>query len=125
MASVVSRKARVVAPAVYNSAHESPLPARYRFCGAHVARAGSICRVRGFRSKPFFLRNHVSQKLSGGIHISEPSEGNGFVLAKIVCSFQSMRQETLQGTDIIPENFQNLQTIEALLRQCGVVAAPK
>ncbi len=27
---------------------------------------------------------------------------------------------SIQGTDIVPENFQNLQTIEALLRKNGV-----
>ena len=30
------------------------------------------------------------------------------------------RYYTHQGVDIVPENFQNLQTIEALLRKSGV-----
>ncbi len=29
---------------------------------------------------------------------------------------------SIQGTDIVPENFKNLETIGALLRQCGVQA---
>ena len=29
---------------------------------------------------------------------------------------------SIQGTDIVPENFKNLQTISALLRQSGVQA---
>jgi len=47
---------------------------------------------------------------------------DSFDMVTLVAALDKNFGISIQGTDIIPENFKNLQTIEALLRQCGVQA---
>ena len=47
---------------------------------------------------------------------------DSFDMVTLVATLDKNYGISIQGTDIIPENFKNLQTIEALLRQCGVSA---
>ena len=47
---------------------------------------------------------------------------DSFDMVTLVAALDKNFGISIQGTDIIPENFKNLQTIEALLRQCGVSA---
>jgi acyl carrier protein len=47
---------------------------------------------------------------------------DSFDMITLVSALDKNYGISIQGTDIIPENFQNLQTIQALLRQCGVQA---
>ena len=47
---------------------------------------------------------------------------DSFDMVTLVAALDKSFGISIQGTDIIPENFKNLQTIEALLRQCGVQA---
>jgi len=45
---------------------------------------------------------------------------DSFDMVTLVATLDKTYGISIQGTDIVPENFKNLQTIEALLRQCGV-----
>jgi len=45
---------------------------------------------------------------------------DSFVMVTLVATLDKTYGISIQGTDIVPENFKNLQTIQALLRQCGV-----
>jgi acyl carrier protein len=44
---------------------------------------------------------------------------DSFDMVTLVATLDKTYGISIQGTDIIPENFTNLQTIESLLRQCG------
>ena len=44
---------------------------------------------------------------------------DSFDMVTLVAALDKNYDISIQGTDILPENFKNLQTIEALLRQCG------
>ena len=44
---------------------------------------------------------------------------DSFDMMTLVSALDKNYGISIQGTDIIPENFKNLQTIEALLRQSG------
>ena len=44
---------------------------------------------------------------------------DSFDMVTLVAALDKNYGISIQGTDILPENFKNLQTIEALLRQCG------
>ena len=44
---------------------------------------------------------------------------DSFDMVTLVAALDKNYSISIQGTDILPENFKNLQTIEALLRQCG------
>ncbi len=45
---------------------------------------------------------------------------DSFDMVTLVSTLDKTYGISIQGTDIVPENFQNLHTIEALLRRCGV-----
>jgi len=45
---------------------------------------------------------------------------DSFDMVTLVATLDKTYGISIPGTDIVPENFQNLQTIEALLRKCGV-----
>lgn len=45
---------------------------------------------------------------------------DSFDMITLVATLDKTYGISIQGTDIVPENFKNLQTIEALLCQCGV-----
>jgi len=45
---------------------------------------------------------------------------DSFDMVTLVAALDKNYGISIQGTDIVPENFQNLQTIEALLRKSGV-----
>lgn len=45
---------------------------------------------------------------------------DSFDMVTLVSTLDKTYGISIQGTDIVPENFQNLQTIEALIRKCGV-----
>ena len=45
---------------------------------------------------------------------------DSFDMVTLVSTLDKTYGISIQGTDIVPENFQNLETIEALLRKCGV-----
>ena len=45
---------------------------------------------------------------------------DSFDMVTLVAALDKNYGISIQGTDIVPENFQNLGTIEALLRKCGV-----
>jgi acyl carrier protein len=47
---------------------------------------------------------------------------DSFDMMTLVATLDKIYGISIQGTDIVPENFKNLQTIGALLRQCGVQA---
>ena len=47
---------------------------------------------------------------------------DSFDLMTLVATLDKTYGISIQGTDIVPENFKNLETIENLLRQCGVRA---
>ena len=47
---------------------------------------------------------------------------DSFDMVTLVATLDKTFGISILGTDIVPENFQNLQTIEALLRKCGVPA---
>jgi acyl carrier protein len=47
---------------------------------------------------------------------------DSFDMVTLVSTLDKSYGISIQGTDIIPENFQNLETIRALLRKCGVQA---
>ena len=47
---------------------------------------------------------------------------DSFDMMTLVATLDKTYGISIQGTDIVPENFKNLQTIGALLRQCGVQA---
>ena len=47
---------------------------------------------------------------------------DSFDMVTLVAALDKNFGISIQGTDIVPENFKNLETIEALLRQCGVSA---
>jgi len=44
---------------------------------------------------------------------------DSFDMMTLVSALDKNYGISIQGTDIVPENFKNLQTIEALLRQSG------
>ena len=44
---------------------------------------------------------------------------DSFDMVTLVSELDKNYGISIQGTDIVPENFQNLQTIEALLRKSG------
>jgi acyl carrier protein len=44
---------------------------------------------------------------------------DSFDMVTLVSALDKNYGISIQGTDIVPENFQNLQTIEALLRKSG------
>ena len=44
---------------------------------------------------------------------------DSFDVMTLVATLDKTYGISIQGTDIVPENFKNLQTIEALLRQSG------
>ena len=44
---------------------------------------------------------------------------DSFDMMTLVATLDKTYGISIQGTDIVPENFKNLQTIEALLRQSG------
>jgi acyl carrier protein len=45
---------------------------------------------------------------------------DSFDMVTLVSTLDKTYAISIPGTDIIPENFQNVRTIEALLRKCGV-----
>jgi acyl carrier protein len=45
---------------------------------------------------------------------------DSFDMVTLVATLDKTYGISIRGTDILPENFKTLQTIEALLRQCGV-----
>ena len=45
---------------------------------------------------------------------------DSFDMVTLVATLDKTFGISIPGTDIVPENFQNLQTIAALLRKCGV-----
>ncbi|MGD0259382.1 MAG: acyl carrier protein [Verrucomicrobiota bacterium] len=47
---------------------------------------------------------------------------DSFDLMTLVATLDKTYGISIQGTDIVPDNFKNLQTIGVLLRQCGVQA---
>lgn len=47
---------------------------------------------------------------------------DSFDMVTLVAALDKNYGISIQGTDIVPENFKNLETIDALLRQCGVSA---
>jgi len=47
---------------------------------------------------------------------------DSFDMMTLVATLDKTYGISIQGTDIVPENFRNLETIGALLRQCGVPA---
>ena len=47
---------------------------------------------------------------------------DSFDMVTLVAALDKNYGISIQGTDIVPENFKNLETIEGLLRQCGVSA---
>ena len=44
---------------------------------------------------------------------------DSFDMVTLVAALDKNYSISIQGTDIVPENFQNLQTIEVLLRRSG------
>jgi acyl carrier protein len=44
---------------------------------------------------------------------------DSFDMVTLVATLDKTYGISIQGTDIVPENFKNLQTIESLLRQSG------
>ncbi len=44
---------------------------------------------------------------------------DSFDVVTLVATLDKNYGISIPGTDIVPENFQNLQTIETLLRKCG------
>jgi acyl carrier protein len=47
---------------------------------------------------------------------------DSFDMVTLVATLDKTYGISIQGTDIVPENFKNLETIGTLLRQCGVQA---
>jgi acyl carrier protein len=45
---------------------------------------------------------------------------DSFDVVTLVSAMDKNYGISISGVDIVPENFKNLQTIEALLRKCGV-----
>jgi acyl carrier protein len=45
---------------------------------------------------------------------------DSFDMVTLVAALDKAHGISIPGTDIVPENFQNIGTIEALLRKCGV-----
>jgi acyl carrier protein len=45
---------------------------------------------------------------------------DSFDMVTLVATLDKTYGISIPGTDIVPENFQNIGTIEALLRKCGV-----
>jgi acyl carrier protein len=45
---------------------------------------------------------------------------DSFDMVTLVSALDKEHGISIQGADIVPENFKNLATIENLLRQCGV-----
>ena len=46
---------------------------------------------------------------------------DSFDMVTLVAALDKNYGISIPGTDILPEHFQNLKTIEALLRQCGAL----
>lgn len=47
---------------------------------------------------------------------------DSFDMVTLVSSLDKNFGISIDGTDIVPENFQNVETISALIRKCGVQA---
>ena len=47
---------------------------------------------------------------------------DSFDMMTLVATLDKTYGISIEGTDIVPENFKNLETIGALLRRCGVPA---
>lgn len=47
---------------------------------------------------------------------------DSFDMVTLVAALDKTYGISISGADIVPENFKNLQAIEALLRKCGVQA---
>ena len=47
---------------------------------------------------------------------------DSFDMVTLVSALDKNFAISIDGTDIVPENFQNLETITALIRKCGVQA---
>jgi acyl carrier protein len=47
---------------------------------------------------------------------------DSFDMVTLVSTLDKTYGISIPGVEIVPENFQNLQTLEALLRKCGVQA---
>ena len=47
---------------------------------------------------------------------------DSFDMVTLVSALDKTYGISIQGTDIVPENFKNLQSIQALLARCGVQA---
>jgi acyl carrier protein len=47
---------------------------------------------------------------------------DSFDMVTLVSALDKNYGISIDGTDIVPENFQNIQTITALIRKCGVQA---
>jgi len=47
---------------------------------------------------------------------------DSFDMVTLVAALDKNHGVSISGADIVPENFKNLQAIEALLRKCGVKA---
>jgi acyl carrier protein len=45
---------------------------------------------------------------------------DSFDMVTLVSTLDKTHGISIPGTEIVPENFQNVQAIEALLRKCGV-----
>jgi acyl carrier protein len=45
---------------------------------------------------------------------------DSFDMVTLVATLDKTYEISIPGTDIVPENFQNIGTIEVLLRKCGV-----
>jgi acyl carrier protein len=45
---------------------------------------------------------------------------DSFDMVTLVSTLDKTHGISIPGTEIVPENFQSVQTIEALLRKCGV-----
>jgi acyl carrier protein len=48
---------------------------------------------------------------------------DSFDMITLVATLDKTYGISIQGTDIVPENFQNLESIRSLLRKCGVQPA--
>ena len=47
---------------------------------------------------------------------------DSFDMVTLVAALDKTYSISIPGVEIVPENFQNLETIQALLRKCGVPA---
>ncbi len=49
---------------------------------------------------------------------------DSFDMVTLVAALDKNYRISIPGTDILPENFQNIASIETLLRRCGAVLQP-